>query len=258
MNKKYRKAVVAGNWKMNMSIAEVKPFVEELRANISKHKTCDVVVCVPFVMLSAMSKALRDTSRICIGAQDVSEYDSGAYTGDVAGSTLRELGVRYAIIGHSERREYQHEDDFKINAKVKKALECGLHPIICVGESKKQRDFGLTIAHIEYQVRAALHGVDSEEIKHCIIAYEPIWAIGTGEVATAQQAEEVCGQIRRIIKDIYCAKTGRGISILYGGSMNDENAMTLLSMQNIDGGLIGGASLKPEKLAKIIAATDQE
>lgn len=258
MNKKYRKAVIAGNWKMNMSIAEVRPFIDSLRTEISKTKTCDVVICAPFVMLQALTKAVKDTGRIAIGSQDVSMHDKGAYTGDVSANMIKELGVKYAIMGHSERREYQHEDDFTINAKVKKALEYGLNPIICVGESKEQRDFELTVPHIVYQVTAALHGLDEEQLKHCMIAYEPIWAIGTGAVATAEQAEDVCAEIRKVIKNKYGAKAARGISILYGGSMNGANAETLLSMPDIDGGLIGGASLKPADFAKIIAATNQE
>lgn len=258
MNKKYRKAIIAGNWKMNLTPSAVKPFVEELKAELSKNKTCDIVICAPFPMLPALHKAVKDTGRISVGAQDVSEHDKGAYTGDVSAAMLTELGVKHVIIGHSERRAYHGESDFKVNAKVKAAIAAGMHPIICVGESLDQREHSLTLEFIAYQVRAAVSGLSEEMMKRCIIAYEPIWAIGTGKVATAEQAQEVCAEIRRVIKDCCSAKTARSTSILYGGSMNPANAELLLSMPDIDGGLIGGAALKPSDFASIIAATHQE
>lgn len=253
MNTKYRKTVIAGNWKMNMTASEVRPFVEELRALMPKHKSCETVLCVPAVNVPAMLKYGKDAKVAC-GAEDVSAFDKGAYTGEVSAKMLSDLGVKYCIVGHSERREYHKEDDMLINAKARALLDNGISPIICVGESLEQREMELTMAHINYQVRAALYGVDATELRRCVIAYEPIWAIGTGKTATADQAEEVCREIRSIIREMYGARPARSVSILYGGSMNAKNAAELLSMPDIDGGLIGGASLKPQDFATIIAA----
>lgn len=253
MNTKYRKAIIAGNWKMNMLASEVKPFIEQLKENAPKNKACEVVLCVPAVNVPAMLKAGKDAKVAC-GAQDVSEHDKGAFTGDVSAAMLADLGVKYCVVGHSERREYYKESDQKVNQKVKNLLAAGIMPIICVGESLQQREDGLTMAHINYQVRAALAGIDTAKLRRCIIAYEPIWAIGTGKTATAEQAEEVCSEIRSIIRQMYGARPARSISILYGGSMNAKNAAELLSKPDVDGGLIGGASLKPVDFATIIAA----
>lgn len=257
MNTKYRKTVIAGNWKMNMTASEVRPFVEELRALMPKHKNCETVLCVPAVNVPAMLKYGKDAKVAC-GAEDVSAFDKGAYTGEVSAKMLSDLGVKYCIVGHSERREYHKEDDMLINAKARALLNNGISPIICVGESLEQREMELTMAHINYQVRAALYGVDASELRRCVIAYEPVWAIGTGKTATADQAEEVCREIRSIIREIYGARPARSVSILYGGSMNAKNAAELLSMPDIDGGLIGGASLKPQDFATIIAAAGAE
>lgn len=257
MNTKYRKTVIAGNWKMNMTASEVRPFIDELRSFMPKTKSCETVICVPAVNVPAMLRYGKDAKVAC-GAEDVSAFDKGAYTGEVSANMLSDLGVKYCIVGHSERREYHKEDDMLINAKTRVLLDKGISPIICVGESLEQREMELTMAHINYQVRAALYGVDATELRRCIIAYEPIWAIGTGKTATADQAEEVCREIRSIIREIYGARPARSISILYGGSMNAKNAKELLSMPDIDGGLIGGASLKPQDFATIIAATGAE
>ncbi len=257
MNTKYRKTVIAGNWKMNMTASEVRPFIDELRSFMPKTKSCETVICVPAVNVPAMLRYGKDAKVAC-GAEDVSAFDKGAYTGEVSAKMLSDLGVKYCIVGHSERREYHKEDDMLINAKTRVLLDKGISPIICVGESLEQREMELTMAHINYQVRAALYGVDATELRRCIIAYEPIWAIGTGKTATADQAEEVCREIRSIIREIYGARPARSISILYGGSMNAKNAKELLSMPDIDGGLIGGASLKPQDFATIIAATGAE
>ena len=258
MNKKYRKAIIAGNWKMNMTPSGVKGYIDELRAAMPKNKSCDVVLCAAAPLIPALGKAVRDFSRIAVGAQDVSEFEKGAYTGDVSCDMLSELGVRYIIVGHSERRRYHGEDDFKINAKVRAVIRNGMCPILCVGESQYQRERGLTLELIDYQVSAAMAGLSEELAKRVIIAYEPIWAIGTGAVATHEQAQEVCAEIRRVVKKNFGAKTARSISIIYGGSMNPANAHILLSMPDIDGGLIGGASLNRQDFAKIIAATHQE
>ena len=257
MNTKYRKTVIAGNWKMNMTASEVRPFVEELKAAMPKLKGCETVLCVPAVNIPAMLRWGKD-AKIACGAEDVSAFEKGAYTGEIAANMLADLGVKYCIVGHSERREYHKESDMLVNAKVRALLDNGISPIICVGESLEQREMELTMAHINYQVRAALHGVDASELRRCVIAYEPIWAIGTGKTATAEQAEEVCREIRSIIREIYGARPARSVSILYGGSMNAKNAAELLAMPDIDGGLIGGASLKPADFATIIAAAGAE
>ena len=257
MNTKYRKTVIAGNWKMNMTASEVRPFVEELKAAMPKLKGCETVLCVPAVNIPAMLRWGKD-AKIACGAEDVSAFAKGAYTGEIAANMLADLGVKYCIVGHSERREYHKESDMLVNAKARALLDNGISPIICVGESLEQREMELTMAHINYQVRAALHGVDASERRRCVIAYEPIWAIGTGKTATAEQAEEVCREIRSIIREIYGARPARSVSILYGGSMNAKNAAELLAMPDIDGGLIGGASLKPADFATIIAAAGAE
>ena len=256
MNRKYRKTIIAGNWKMNKLPSEARPFVDELRAQLPKTKTCDTVLCVPYAIIPAVARAIKD-SRIVFGAQDVSVHDSGAYTGEVNAAMLEDLGCRYCIVGHSERRAYHGETDTDVNTKVIKLLEHNITPIICVGESLEQREKELTIEYIEYQVKAALAGLEPKQVKRCVIAYEPIWAIGTGKTATPEQAEEVCEHIRTVIRKLYGAKIARAISILYGGSMNEKNAFELLAQPDIDGGLIGGASLVPEKFVKIIEAANQ-
>ena len=257
MNRKYRKTVIAGNWKMNKLASEAKPFVEELRAAMPKTKTCESVLCVPFPIIPAMAKVMRD-SRLAFGAQDVSAHESGAYTGEVSAAMLADLGVKYCIVGHSERREYHAESDSLVNTKAKALLAAGITPIICVGESLEQRERELTMEYGAYQVKAALAGMDAREVKKCVIAYEPIWAIGTGRTATADQAEEVCREIRTVIRGMFDARTARAVSILYGGSMNAKNCDELLAQPDIDGGLIGGASLKPQDFARIIAGTAAE
>ena len=257
MNRKYRKTVIAGNWKMNMVASEIKPFMEELKENLPKTRTCEMVLCTPAVMIPAMVKAGKDC-KIAAGGQDVSKYEKGAYTGEVSASQLADIGAKYCIVGHSERRQYHGEDDMLINAKAKALLEKGLMPIICVGESLEQREMDLTMEDVAYQVKAALSGIDASQLRRCVIAYEPIWAIGTGKTATAEQAQEVCEGIRAVIRGIYGARPARAVSILYGGSMNAKNAQELLAQPDIDGGLIGGASLKPVDFATIIKATDQD
>ncbi len=256
MNRKYRKTVIAGNWKMNMLASEIKPFMEQLKENLPKTRACDVVLCTPAPLLPAMIKAGKDC-KVAAGGQDVSKYGKGAYTGEVSAAQLADIGAKYCIVGHSERRQYHGEDDMLINAKVKALLEKGIIPIICVGESLEQREMDLTMEYVAYQVKAALSGVDASQLRRCIIAYEPIWAIGTGKTATAEQAEEVCQGIRAVVRGIYGARPARAVSILYGGSMNAKNAFELLAQPDIDGGLIGGASLKPVDFSEIVKATDQ-
>ena len=257
MNRKYRKTVIAGNWKMNQLVSGVKPFMEELKENLPKTRSCDVVLCTPAVMIPAMVKAGKDC-RVAAGGEDVSKYEKGAYTGEISADMLADAGAKYCIVGHSERREYHHESDALVNEKAKALLNKGIIPIICVGESLEQREKNLTMEYIAYQVCAALSGIDGTQVRRCVIAYEPIWAIGTGKTATAEQAEEVCCEIRAVIRKLYGARSARAVSILYGGSMNAKNAAELLAQPDIDGGLIGGASLKPADFATIVAATAQE
>ena len=257
MNRKYRKTVIAGNWKMNQLASTIKPFMEELKANLPKNKCCDIVLCTPAVMVPAMIKAGKDC-KVAAGAQDVSKFDKGAYTGEISADQLADIGAKYCIVGHSERRQYHGEDDMLVNAKAKALIEKGIVPIICVGESLEQREADLTMEYVAYQVKAALSGIDAAQLRRCVIAYEPIWAIGTGRTATPEQAEEVCEHIRTVIRKLYGSKNARAISILYGGSMNAKNAAELLAQPYIDGGLIGGASLKPADFATIVAASNQE
>lgn len=257
MNIKYRRTVIAANWKMNMLPSEIKGFSDDIKPLTTQVKRCDIIICPSSVLIPAVLKAFRD-SRISVGAQDMSAHESGAYTGEVSANQLTELGVHYVIIGHSERRQNFGEDDLSVNAKVHAALSYNLRPIICVGESLRQRDMGMTTDLVTLQVKAALAGVPDEKIRRTIIAYEPIWAIGTGKTASAEEAGSVAETIRSVIRGLYGARSARAIPIIYGGSMNETNASSLLSQPDIDGGLIGGASLSPEKFAAIIAASNQD
>ena len=257
MNRRYRKTIIAGNWKMNKTPSETKAFAEQFKAILPKTKWCDIVVCAPTVDLSAAVRAFKD-SRIAVGAENVYFEKSGAYTGEISADMLADLGVRYVIVGHSERRALFGETDEIVNKKVLAALEAGLNPIICVGESLAQREMGVTMELIALQVKSALAGVSAEQMRRCVIAYEPIWAIGTGKTATAQQAGEVCTHIRATIRGLYGARVARSVTIQYGGSMNPKNAQELLAQPDVDGGLIGGAALKPEQFVEIIHAANQE
>ena len=257
MNRRYRKTIIAGNWKMNKTMSEARAFADEFKPLLGKPKWCEVVLCVPAINIPGMMRLFKDT-RVSIGAQNVHFEESGAFTGEVSPQMLKDLGVKYVIIGHSERRQYYNETDFTVNKKVKAALKAGLHPIICVGESLEQRELGVTMDLISYQVKAALSGVSVEDLHHVVIAYEPIWAIGTGKTATAEQAGEVCEAIRTVVRKLYGARPARAITIQYGGSMNAKNAAELLAQEDVDGGLIGGASLKPADFMSIINAANQD
>ena len=257
MNRRYRKTIIAGNWKMNKTLTETRAFAEELKPLIGKPKWCEVVLCVPSVNIQAAVRLFKE-SRVAIGAETCHYESHGAYTGEVSPEMLKEIGVKYVIIGHSERRQYYNETDFTVNKKVHAALEAGLYPIVCVGESLEQRELGVTMDLISYQVKAALSGVPADKMRHVVIAYEPIWAIGTGKTATAEQAGEVCQAIRTVIRKQYGAHVARSVTIQYGGSMNAKNAAELLAQPDVDGGLIGGASLKPEDFVQIINAANQE
>ena len=251
MNRKYRKTIIAGNWKMNKTLSETKAFADELKPQLGKHKWCEVVLCVPYVNIPSAVRLFKDT-RVAIGAENLHYEANGAFTGEVSADMLKEAGVKYVIIGHSERREYYNETDFTVNKKVKAALAAGLHPIICVGESLEQRELGVTSELISYQVKAALAGLDAAQVRKIVIAYEPLWAIGTGKTATAEQAGEVCETIRGIIRKEFGARVARAVTIQYGGSMNAKNAAELLAQPDVDGGLIGGAALKaPDFMTKI-------
>ena len=257
MNRRYRKTIIAGNWKMNKTLSETRTFAEELKPLLGRPKWCEVVLCAPFVNLQAATRLFKD-SRVSIAAENCHYESSGAYTGEVSAEMLKELGVKYVVIGHSERRQYYNETDFTVNKKVKAALEAGLRPIVCVGESLEQRELGVALELISYQVKCALAGVPAEKMRHVVFAYEPIWAIGTGKTATAAEAQEVCEHIRAVIRKLYGARVARSVTIQYGGSMNPKNARELLSQPDIDGGLIGGASLKADQFVEIVNAANQD
>ena len=257
MNKKYRKVIIAGNWKMNMLPSQVHTFVEGLREAMPERLSgCSVVLCVPATHLGALSREKQ--RRIGVGAQNISQFDKGAHTGEISADMIVDLGARYCIVGHSERRADNGDTDELVNAKIRILLEKGVTPILCVGESLEQRDRDLTMEHIRYQIKAALYGLSAEEVKRVVIAYEPIWAIGTGRTATDEQAQEVCFAIRELLRGEYGALISRKVCILYGGSMNAKNCAGLLAQPDIDGGLIGGASLKVEDFAAIIREGSRE
>ncbi|NLG53778.1 MAG: triose-phosphate isomerase [Clostridiales bacterium] len=256
MNRKYRKTIIAGNWKMNKTPSEAKALIDELKAKIGRQKWCEVVLCVPFVDIPAAIRAARD-AKIAIAAQNMHYENAGAFTGEISAGMLKELGVKYVIIGHSERRQYFAETDKTVNLKVKTALETGLRPIICVGETLEQRESGIMEQIITAQVKTALLDVPAEQMRKVVFAYEPVWAIGTGKTATAEQAAEVCGLIRAVIRAKCGARVARSVTIQYGGSMNAGNANELLAQLDVDGGLIGGASLKADEFTAIVNAANQ-
>ena len=251
-----RKPIIAGNWKMNMTPSQAKELVTDL-IPLVKDAACDVVVCPPYVDIALVAELVKGTN-IQVGAQNIHWAEKGAFTGEISAAMLKEAGAAYAIIGHSERRQYFCETDATVNKKVHAVLNAGMNPIICVGESLEQRETGITNEWIALQVKSALNGVPAEKLRRCIIAYEPIWAIGTGKTATAEQAGEVCSNIRAAIRGLYGARVARSVTIQYGGSMNPKNAAELLAQPDIDGGLIGGAALKPEQFVDIINAANQE
>ena len=255
MNRKYRKTVIAGNWKMNKTPSETKEFMMQLKNIMPKGRWCEIALCVPAVCIPAAVRAMRET-RVGIGAENCNANASGAYTGEIATNMLVDAGCKYVIIGHSERRA-MGETDADVNAKVLAALEAGLTPIMCCGESLEQREADITAEWIAMQIKLGLKGVPEDKIRKVVIAYEPIWAIGTGRTASPEQAQEVCEHIRTVVRKLYSSKNARAISILYGGSMNEKNAFELLAQPDIDGGLIGGASLVPEKFVQIIEAANQ-
>lgn len=244
-----RKKIIAGNWKMNKTPSEAVKFLEDLKPLVADSDS-DVVICVPLIDITAAKTVLKDTN-IKVGAQNMYFESKGAYTGEVSPDMLIDAGVEYIIIGHSERREYFSETNDRVNKKVARAIEYGMIPILCCGETLEQRELGITYDHLRIQIKTALRGLVPEQVAKVIIAYEPIWAIGTGRVATTQQAEDVCAQIRALIAELYDYEIAGAIRILYGGSVTADNAPGLFAMPNIDGGLVGGASLKLD-FAKIV------
>ncbi|MBQ2744523.1 MAG: triose-phosphate isomerase [Lachnospiraceae bacterium] len=239
-----RKKIIAGNWKMNMTPSQAVALVNELKPLVANDEV-DVVFCVPAIDIIPAMEAAKG-SNINIGAENMYFEESGAYTGEIAPAMLNDVGVKYVIIGHSERREYFAETDETVNKKVLKAFEHGITPIICCGESLTQREQGITIDWIRQQIKIAFLNVTADQAKTAVIAYEPIWAIGTGKVATTEQAQEVCAAIRACIAEIYDDATAAAIRIQYGGSVSAASAPELFAQADIDGGLVGGASLKPD------------
>ena len=239
-----RKKIIAGNWKMNKTPSEAVALVNELKPLVANEEV-DVVFCVPAISIIPCMEAAKG-SNIEIGAENMYFEESGAYTGEIAPNMLTDVGVKYVIIGHSERREYFAETDETVNKKVLKAFEHGITPIICCGESLTQREQGVTIDFIRQQIKIAFLNVTAEQAATAVIAYEPIWAIGTGKVATTEQAQEVCAAIRACIAEIYDDATAAAIRIQYGGSVSASSAPELFAQADIDGGLVGGASLKPD------------
>ena len=245
-----RKPIIAGNWKMNMTPVDAETLVSAL-IPLVKDAKCDVVVCPPYVDLSVVSRLVKGTN-IHLGAQNILWAAKGAFTGEVSADMLKAFGVEYAIIGHSERRQYFGETDEGVNARAKAALAAGITPIICVGETLEQRESGVTAAFVSGQAKAALAGMSEEDVKSLVIAYEPIWAIGTGKTATADDANATIGVIRRAVAEAFGQAVADEVRIQYGGSMNPKNASELMAMPEIDGGLIGGASLKAEDFSKVV------
>lgn len=255
MNKNLRPAVIAGNWKMNKTPKEAVELINGIKPLV-KDADCDVVVCTPYVDLAAAVETVKG-SNIKVGAENVHFEQSGAFTGEISAPMLKEIGVEYVIIGHSERRTYFGETDITVNKRTLAALNSGLKVILCVGEYLEQREQGITAELVAMQTKIALNNVTAEQVKNVIIAYEPVWAIGTGKTATAEQANEVCAVIRNAVADLYGKDVADATTIQYGGSMNAGNADELLAKPDVDGGLIGGASLKPQDFAAIVAAASK-
>jgi triosephosphate isomerase (TIM) len=250
MNKE-RRLIIAGNWKMNKTVTEALVLVGDLKNELVNIKEVDIVVCPPFTALCEVAKALRD-SNIRLGAQDMSEHNAGAYTGEIAAEMLKELSVRYVILGHSERRQYHKESDELISKKARAAHAASLQPIICVGETLAEREASQMEKVLETQVRGSLTGLGKAQMVETIIAYEPVWAIGTGKTATTAQAQETHAFIRRLLVKLFDEATARRVRIQYGGSVKSSNARELMSQPDVDGALVGGASLEAQSFAEIV------
>ena len=248
---KDRKLIIAGNWKMNLTVAEAASLVDDLKLELKDIKEVDVVVCPPFTALSDVSKTILE-SNIRLGAQNMSENGYGAFTGEIAAGMLKEFSVRYVILGHSERRQYQKESDELISKKAKAAHAASLRPIVCIGETLEEREAGKTNAVVETQVRGSLAGLSNEQMEETILAYEPVWAIGTGKTATSAQAQEVHAHIRSVLVDMFGEAIAKVVRIQYGGSVKPANARELMSQPDVDGALVGGASLEARSFSDIV------
>ena len=248
-----RRTVIAGNWKMNMTPSETTAFIKALAPMVAGKDKCDIVLCVPAIDIPAAVEAAKGTN-IKIGAENVHFKASGAYTGEISAEMLVEAGVEYVVIGHSERRQYFAETDQTVNLRTLAALNAGLKAIVCVGETLEQRELGYTETLLKFQTKMALTNVSADQLKNVIVAYEPVWAIGTGVTATADQADEGNGFVRAAIAEVYGREVAETVTVQYGGSMNEKNAAELLAKTNVDGGLIGGASLVASKFQAIVDA----
>ncbi len=255
MKPSVRKTIIAGNWKMNMTPSAARAAVAETAALVAGQASCEVVLCVPFVDVPAAVEVARGTN-VKIGAQNVHFEKKGAFTGEIAADMLLECGVEYVIVGHSERRQYFGETDETVNRRAKAALEAGLKVILCLGEVLSQRQAGITEEIVSLQTKLDLAGITAEQMKNVVIAYEPVWAIGTGLTATPEQAEEVCAFIRAVVRAGFGARAARGLPILYGGSVNPENADDFFLLPDVDGALVGGASLDPRKFFSILEESE--
>ena len=253
MNPAKRRTVIAGNWKMNFTPAEATAFINEIKPLVAGKDNCDIIFCAPYVTIAAAMEAAKG-SNIKIGAENVHFAEKGAYTGEVSAAMLQAIGVDTVIVGHSERRQYFGETDETVNLRTKAALAAGMRVILCMGEVKEQRLAGITNEICAMQIKLDLAGITAEQMKNVIIAYEPVWAIGTGLTATPEQAEDACAVIRGVLCDLYGKEVAEATTIQYGGSMNDKNAAELLKKPDVDGGLIGGASLVAEKFRAIVEA----
>jgi triosephosphate isomerase len=251
MNKE-RKLIIAGNWKMNKTVAEALALVADLTRDLTAVKEVDIVVCPPFTALESVSKAILETKNIKLGAQNMSENNFGAFTGEICAGMLKEFSVRYVILGHSERRQFQKESDALIARKALAAHAASLKPIVCVGETLAEREGNLTEKVLETQVRGSLTGLTAEQMLETIIAYEPVWAIGTGKTATTQQAQDAHAFIRGLLVKLYDETTAKKIRIQYGGSVKPNNAKELMGQPDVDGALVGGASLEARSFADIV------
>lgn len=248
---KERKLIIAGNWKMNKTVAEALDLVQGLRRELASVKEVDIAVCPPFTALSEVSKAMLD-SNLRLGAQNMSEHGSGAYTGEVSAEMLKEFSVRYVILGHSERRQYQKESDALIAKKALAAHNASLKPIVCVGETLEERESARTEQVVETQIRGSLAGLSKAQMEETVVAYEPVWAIGTGRTATSQQAQDVHAFIRKTLASMFDDAVARRVRIQYGGSVKAANARELMSQPDVDGALVGGASLEVRSFSDII------
>lgn len=247
----HRKKIIAGNWKMNKTVAEAIELVSKLKRDLAAVKEVDIVVCPPFTAIGEVSRAILD-SNIRLGAQNMSEHSGGAYTGEIAAAMLKEFSVRYVILGHSERRQYQNESDALVAKKTLAAHAASLKPIVCIGETLSQREAGETFNVVGSQLKGSLAGLTKEQVEETVLAYEPIWAIGTGKTATSDQAQEVHAFIRKTLAEIYDEPTARRVRIQYGGSVKPANAHEIMSRPDVDGALVGGAALDDRSFCDII------